>query len=65
MSNASRYTNYLSRASTIVMYNIELPVRIKDISKIEEMNGMSISVFQWCLEEECAIPLKHGSADVW
>ena len=59
----SRYSNYVSRASTILMNGIELPVRIKDISKIEEMNAMSISVFQWCLEEECAIPLKHGSGN--
>ena len=61
--HAGRFTNYVSKASTILMSGVELPVRIKDIAKVEEMNGISISVFQWCLEEECAIPLKHGTGN--
>ena len=59
--NADRSSNYVSRASKIDMGSIQFPVRIKDICKVEELNGISISVFEWCLEEECAIPLKHGS----
>ena len=51
------------RSRTIVMDNIEFPVSIKDISKVEEMNGISVSVFQWFLEEECAIPLKYRSGN--
>ena len=45
------------------MDNIEFPVRMKDFSKVEDLNGISVSVFQWFLEEECSIPLKHESGN--
>ena len=40
---------------------VQFPVKIKDIAKVEELNKFSISVFQWCVEDECVLPLKHGS----
>ena len=36
-------------------------VKISDIPQVEKLNGLSISVFEWNLEENCVIPLKHGS----
>ena len=60
-SNIDRHTKYLSHIEKINMGTVQFPVKIKDIAKVEELNKVSISVFQWCVEEECVLPLKHGS----
>ena len=59
--NPDRYTKYLPYASKIDMASVQFPVRIKDISKVEKLNKLSISVFQWCVDSEEVLPLKHGS----
>ena len=58
---AERHTKYLPYANKINMGSVQFPVKVKDIATVEEMNRLSISVFQWCVEDECVIPLKHGS----
>eukprot|EP00116_Pleurobrachia_bachei_P000372 sb/3460634/ len=66
-THAERYTKYLQHVDKVTMGDVQFPVKLKDIPKIEQMNNLSISVFQWCRydvdkgEEECVIPLKHGS----
>ena len=59
--NVNRYTKYLCYIDKINMGPVQFPVKIKDIAKVEELNKFSISVFQWCVEDECVLPLKHGS----
>ena len=56
-----RYTKYLDNLDIINMGNVTFPVKISDIPKIEQLNQISISVFEWNIEEKCVIPLKHGS----
>ena len=61
--HAYRYTKYLPHVDKINMGNVEFPVKLKDIGKIEKLNNLSISVFQWYQETEyaeCVVPLKHG-----
>ena len=41
------------------MGNVEFPVKIKDIKKIEKLNSLSIFVYEWNDDENCAIPIKH------
>ena len=60
-NNSHRHTKYLEHIEKVKMGNVSFPVQIEDISKIEKLNELSISVFQWCLEDECVLPLKHGS----
>ena len=59
--NPDRYTKYLDNIDVINMGNVNFPVKISDIPQVEKLNGLSISVFEWNLEENCVIPLKHGS----
>ena len=45
------------------MGDVLFPVKLADINKIEKLNNLSISVFQWCQDTEwaeCVIPLRHG-----
>ena len=61
--NANRYTNYLPYTDKINMGEAKFPVKLSDIAKIEKLNNLSISVFQWWQEtetKECIIPLRHG-----
>ena len=61
--NAERYTKYLPYVDKVNMAGVEFPVKLSDISKIENLNNLSISVFQWWQENEwseCIIPLRHG-----
>ena len=58
--NPARYTTYLDHVGDINMGTVTFPVKLSDIPKIEQLNNLSISIFEWNREEECAIPLKHG-----
>ena len=42
------------------MGTVSFPVKISDIPQIEQLNNLSISIFEWNREEKCAIPLRHG-----
>lgn len=64
-NNPHRHTKYLQHADKVNMGDVEFPVKLKDIYKIEKLNNLSISVFQWHQDEERAwaetiIPLRHG-----
>jgi hypothetical protein len=59
--NPNRHSSYLDKLDVINMGNVTFPVKISDIHQIEKLNILSISVFEWNLEENCVIPLKHGS----
>eukprot|EP00116_Pleurobrachia_bachei_P001524 sb/3461786/ len=67
--NQDRRTKYLKHEDKVAMGDVQFPVKLKDIPKIEKLNNFSISVFQWCRpdfekgETECVIPLKHGSGN--
>ena len=56
-------SSYLPYESELVMTGITYPIKLKDIHKVEKMNNLSISVFEWNFEEKCVIPLKHGCRD--
>ena len=56
-----RHTTYKDKVGDIDMGDVTFPVKIKDIPKIEELNKISISVFQWSIEDEHVVPLKHGT----
>ena len=56
-----RHTQYLAHIDKVKLGDVTFPVKITDISKIEDLNKISISVFEWNLDENCVIPLKHGS----
>ena len=43
------------------MGNVKFPVRIKDIRKIEKLDHLSIFVYEWNDDDNCAIPIKHGA----
>ena len=62
-NHSYRHTKYLDHVDKVKMGDVSFPVQIDDISKIEKLNGLSISVFQWCLEDDCVLPLKHGSGN--
>lgn len=57
----SRYRKYLEHLNLVNHTGLKYPVNMTQIPKFEELNGLSISVFQWDCDEETAIPLKHGS----
>ena len=59
--NAYRHTNYVKKAESIDMAGISFPVRIRDVTKVEAANNLSISIFEWCTEIDGVLPLKHGS----
>ena len=52
--------NYSEHVTKISMGNVEFPVKIKDIKKIEKLNSLPIFVYEWNDDENCAIPIKHG-----
>ena len=61
--NSERCSKYLPHVDKINMGDVLFPVKLADINKIEKLNNLSISVFQWCQETEwaeCAILLRHG-----
>ena len=60
-THPERYTKYISNLDKINMGKVQFPVKVSDICKIEELNNLSISVFEWSLEDKCVYPLKHGS----
>ena len=59
--HADRFTKYLDHVDSIDLCNVEFPIKITDIVKIEEKNNLSISVFEWNEEDKCIDPLKHGT----
>ena len=59
-SNAGRYTKYLDYVDEIDMCGASFPIKLDDITKIEQANNLSISVFEWNVEDACVDPLKHG-----
>ena len=56
-----RYTRYLEHLHMVNESNLKYPIRIKDIHQFEELNNLSIAVFQWSSEDDCVVPMKHGS----
>eukprot|EP00116_Pleurobrachia_bachei_P000927 sb/3461189/ len=66
-THAERYTKYLQHVDKVTMGDVQFPVKLKDIPKIEQLNNLSISVFQWCRGDsdkggtDFVIPLKRGS----
>ena len=59
--NKERYTYYLDHIDKINMGNVKFPVKVKDIKKIEALNNLSIFVYEWNDDENCAVPIKFGS----
>ena len=59
--NKERYTYYLDHIDKINMGNVKFPVKVKDIKKIEALNNLSIFVYGWNDDENCAVPIKFGS----
>ena len=57
---AKRYIKYLDYVDEIDMCGVQFPIKLDDITKIEQANNLSISVFEWNVEDECVDPLKHG-----
>eukprot|EP00116_Pleurobrachia_bachei_P001435 sb/3461697/ len=74
-SNPNRHTSYKKyeagnhvdkngNTRNFNMGGVKFPVQLNDIPKVERLNQLSISVFQWCEGEfgqEYVIPLKHGT----
>ena len=58
-----RYTSYKDRVDEINMGSVKFPVQISDIPKVEALNRISISVYEWCTDDDCVIPLKHRVLD--
>eukprot|EP00116_Pleurobrachia_bachei_P004199 sb/3464461/ len=60
--NPYRYTKYLEHTEKVNMGGIQFPVKLKEIRRVEQLNNLSISVFQWSNDGGgSVIPLKHGS----
>ena len=58
---SNRMINYSEHVTKINMGKVEFPVKIKDIKKIEKLNSLSIFVYDWNDDENCAIPIKHDT----
>ena len=58
--NAGRYTKYLTHIDAVKLDGLQFPIKIADIGKVEALNNLSISVFEWCLDDESVVPLHHG-----
>ena len=56
-----RYTKYLKYLDAINLGDLAFPIKITDIGKVETLNDLSISVFEWTKDDDCVIPLHHGS----
>lgn len=52
--------SYIPYESELEMGDITYPIKLKDIAKVERDNNLSISVFEWDLEEHCTIPMRQG-----
>lgn len=59
--HAGRSSKYANKEGMINMGDVTFPVKIADIGKIENLNKISISVFEWSKDDDCVIPLHHGS----
>ena len=59
--NGHRPSKYKRHEDKIKMGDVAFPVKISDIGKIEALNNISISVFEWNKEDNYVIPLHHGS----
>ena len=55
-----RHTKYLMHKYSIDMGEVTFPVKISDISKIEVLNDLSISVFEWSVKDDSVIPIHRG-----
>ena len=60
-NHTHRYTKYLQFEDELDMEGIDYPIKLKDIAIIEQRNNLSISIFEWDVEEKCVIPLRHDS----
>ena len=61
-NNPDRCSKYRPNLDKIDMGDVEFPVKISDIKKIEKLNNISISVFQWHQETEwgeVVVPIKR------
>jgi hypothetical protein len=56
-----RHTKYLMHKYSIDMGEVTFPVKITDIAKIEALNDLSISVFEWSKENDCVVPIHQGT----
>ena len=54
---ASSYTKFEHELN---MEGIDYPIQLKDVAKVEKMNGLSITIIEWDSEEKCAVPLRRG-----
>ena len=59
--NAGRHTKYSMHKYSVDMGDVTFPVKIADIGKIEALNDLSISVFEWSKDDDCVIPIYQGS----
>ena len=60
-NNAERHTKYLQHTDSINLGDVTFPVKISNIGKVEALNNLSVSVFEWSKEDDCVIPIRHGS----
>ena len=56
-----RYTNYLEHKDAIKFGDLTFPMKIADIGRVESLNNISISVFEWSKKDKGVIPIHHGS----
>ena len=56
-------SSYLVYEKELNMTDINFPVKMNDISKIEDNNNLSISIFEWDYNLHCVIPLRHGRGE--
>jgi len=59
----SQSSSYIEYEDEINMEGIQYPVKMTDVKKIEELNKLSISIFEWDYREKYVIPLRHGTGD--
>jgi len=55
-----QYTKYLGHLNSIKFGDVTVPVKIADIRKVESLNNLSISVFEWSKKGGYAVPIHHG-----
>ena len=58
--NAQRYTRYLTNIDAVKLDGLKFPIKIADIEKVETLNDLSISVFEWSVEDKSVIPIHQG-----
>lgn len=59
-NHPERYTKYLTNIDAVTLDGLQFPIKIAHIGKVEALNNLSISVFEWCTEDESVVPLHHG-----